>query len=77
MQAVKETNANVNVKERDDTKIWTKIFLKMKTIKAKIFAEQDLAQMHLEEQNLKEHNTNAKAKRAEMETVTRIFMFSR
>lgn len=78
MQAVKETNLrNVNVKERDDSKIWNKIALKVRTLKAKIFAQEDLAQMHLESQNLKSFNSNQKAKRAEMETVTRIYMFSR
>ena len=76
MQAVKEAR-DVEVKERDDRKIWAKIVLKVKTLKAKIFAQEDLAKLHLETQNLKEYNTNYKAKRAEMETVARIYMFSR
>ena len=76
MQAVKDAR-DVEVKERDDRKIWNKIVLKVRTLKAKIFAKEDLAQMHLESQNLKNYNTNYKAKRAEMETVARIYMFSR
>ena len=76
MQAVK-TAREVEAKERDDTKIWAKIVAKAKTLKAKIFAQEDLEQLHLESQNLKEYNTNYKAKRAEMETVARIYMFSR
>lgn len=65
------------MKEQNHVTIWPKIALRIKAVKSKIFPKEDLQQLHLEQANLSEFNKGRKAQRAEMETVTRMFMFQR
>ena len=78
MQSTKTRHLrNFEMKEVSHEAFWPKIALKMKTVKAKLFPKEDLAQLHLERTKLANYNNEHIAKRSEMETTARIFMFNR
>ncbi len=76
-KSLRSFNENIEMKEREHVTIWPKIVLGIKAVKSKLFPKEDLAQLHLERTNLQKFNNDHKARRAEMETATRMFLFQR
>ena len=77
LRVITGTGKEVDLEATKSEHIFSKIAVKLRSIKMRLFPEEDLAQLHLESQNLKSFKTNVKAQRSRYEAQSRIFMFNR